>query len=881
MAHEAGALRTKDLKRVTVDTTVQPKAVTFPTDARLLHAAIQGLTRLARKHGVRLRQSYQRIAKRAAMMAGRYAHAKQFKRHHRELRILRSRLGRIIRDIGRKIAGQPALEEAFAQSMTALANRRRHRRRIAVTAVVTALAVGLGMLGVLWSRSEAARRRADAEALRAEASKLLALGQAELERNRTAALAYVTKSLELADTEEARLFAVRVLQDAPPASMAIPTGEDRYLGSTFSPNGEWVALGGYNSVALLHRDGKARQVLGDYPTRGRTVIQVRFGPGSDVLVGNRAGDIRVWSVPDGRVLTRAKVDDPPVAQRESSFGGSFLRMGKDGFLTITSVGERRVVRFWPLPSGEPRLLGSIEGRGMLDATGQGLAYVQGRSVYLRSLEDLGLPPRLVAEAPANVLDIALPSDASRVATSDFTNETRIWTTAAPSTRPERVLKSPANVVGLGFDPAGRWVCALNFERGYPKVGLFDLVGPPGASPLMVQKGDTSSMGSLAFDRTGRWLGTAHGRDVAFWRLGSPHPQVLESQGSAPSVQFTPDGKWLVSLGGDRSVWVWPVPGVAGSARIVLPAAIETPLMGSLAVDPSGRLLAVSGLGGRVLVVPFDEGPVRSLPGFPEQSAVGAPAFGEGGRLLAAGMLGGPRQQKLVRVWDLQTGAVRTFGPLTGAGDRGIGGIPEVRFAGPDRLLASVRATGILSLDLASGGSRVVVAHSIDTFAVSRDGRFGMGANKADWGKLGQSPLVWFSLEDGRARPLSSHGADVTAVALDPTDSLVATGSADGTIRVGPVSGGEPHVLLGQEGTIHSVAFSPDGRWLAASGEAFAIRIWPVPDVSRPALHVRPLDELLAVLRGHTNLRAVPDPASRTGYRLEAGPFPGWATPPEW
>lgn len=58
--------------------TVQPKAITFPTDAKLLHAAIKGLNRLASRHGVRLRQSYLRIAKRAAMMAGRYAHAKQF-----------------------------------------------------------------------------------------------------------------------------------------------------------------------------------------------------------------------------------------------------------------------------------------------------------------------------------------------------------------------------------------------------------------------------------------------------------------------------------------------------------------------------------------------------------------------------------------------------------------------------------------------------------------------------------------------------------------------------------------------------------------------------------------------------------------------------------
>lgn len=47
VAHEAGALRSNDLKRVTVDTTVQPKAITFPTDAKLLHATIKGLNRLA------------------------------------------------------------------------------------------------------------------------------------------------------------------------------------------------------------------------------------------------------------------------------------------------------------------------------------------------------------------------------------------------------------------------------------------------------------------------------------------------------------------------------------------------------------------------------------------------------------------------------------------------------------------------------------------------------------------------------------------------------------------------------------------------------------------------------------------------------------------
>ena len=129
VAHQSGALRTRDLKRVTVDTTVQPKAITFPTDAKLLHAAIKGLNRMANKHGVRLRQSYLRIAKRAAMMAGRYAHAKQFNRHRRELRMLRTRLGRIIRDIRRRIVGKAELEAVFAWPLLCASQIRSQNQR--------------------------------------------------------------------------------------------------------------------------------------------------------------------------------------------------------------------------------------------------------------------------------------------------------------------------------------------------------------------------------------------------------------------------------------------------------------------------------------------------------------------------------------------------------------------------------------------------------------------------------------------------------------------------------------------------------------------------------------------------------------------------------
>jgi IS5 family transposase len=129
VAHDTGALKKDDLARITVDTTGQPKNVTHPTDAKLMLTAIQQLAKLARQHGVRLRQSYVRVAKRAALMAGRYAHAKQFKRCNRELRLLRTRLGRLIRDIRRKIDGDEQLEKVFALPLSKAIQIRRQRQQ--------------------------------------------------------------------------------------------------------------------------------------------------------------------------------------------------------------------------------------------------------------------------------------------------------------------------------------------------------------------------------------------------------------------------------------------------------------------------------------------------------------------------------------------------------------------------------------------------------------------------------------------------------------------------------------------------------------------------------------------------------------------------------
>ncbi len=101
------------------------------------------------------------------------------------------------------------------------------------------------------------------------------------------------------------------------------------------------------------------------------------------------------------------------------------------------------------------------------------------------------------------------------------------------------------------------------------------------------------------------------------------------------------------------------------------------------------------------------------------------------------------------------------------------------------------------------------------------------------------------------------------------------------VRVGSVAGEEPHLLLGHENGVTALAIDPLGRWIASGSYDTTVRLWPMPDLSKPPLHTLPHDELIAKLKTLTNLRVVRDEDSATGWTLTLDPFPGWETMPTW
>lgn len=96
------AIRPAELQSLNVDTTVQTKAIRFPTDARLYHRMRERLVKAARVEGLQIKQSYQHVGKRLLMQSSRYAHARQMKRARACTRQLKTQLGRVLREIDRQ-----------------------------------------------------------------------------------------------------------------------------------------------------------------------------------------------------------------------------------------------------------------------------------------------------------------------------------------------------------------------------------------------------------------------------------------------------------------------------------------------------------------------------------------------------------------------------------------------------------------------------------------------------------------------------------------------------------------------------------------------------------------------------------------------------------
>jgi DNA-binding winged helix-turn-helix (wHTH) protein/WD40 repeat protein len=818
--------------------------------------------------------------------------------------------------------GLSETEEAFGEAMTSLAGRRRTRRRMGVTAIIVALVTGLSVVGTLWQRGIRETRRA-------EAQKLVALAQVQLEDFPTAALAIATKSLELADSEEARFLALRALWEGPTAFIV---NETPSIFTSFSPGGNWLVQthDRMSSLTVISRDGI--QTTMDHPTEsGKTRVYANFGHPENVFwsagTSTDWGRVALWSAPEGRLLASAKLLDGPDGMNgamancvETKKPRAIFAAAKGDLLTVDALhvdGSHEKL-------GELRMKAPI-GLGWdfrLDlGTGNWLAVVEGNDVSILSIGDNGLSERrplgrhegdsdffdffwtdplgrffLTVTGSGGIrrwdpdgekppVDIKLPSGVQPLFLSDDgsylfastieeneTTEMSIWSFDESGIKLLRRFDDDFDA--WIFDPTGSRLVA----RGpLPAHRLWWLGAPAGSEPIVLRRGPAGYTHMPSFSPDGRWLATNDMSGLIMWPVGREQPAVIPLV-LAPwsnGLDFAPDGRFLATSA-FHHVRVWPLVGPVPPAGHVV---YQTPhQLLDLAVSPDGETFAAGeGNSGAVYIGRDDEEPLNLAD--PENPRTGTTfvSFSQDGRFVAAMAGLYDMASAAVYVWEVATGEEIAELSLDDAEFRyGCG------FATDGRLLTAT-SKGVLAWDVATGEYEVLVEARVKGAVASDDGRRLLLTEEGEGGLLTQSAGApkFFDLDTGIVVPLSAHGTEEKKLALDRNGTMVVTGDSNGVVRVGRVSGEEPHILLGHDKEVLSLAVDPLGRWIASAGMDETVRLWPMPDLSKPPLHTLPREELISKLKTLTNLRFVRDDESSAGWTLTHDPFPGWKTVPTW
>jgi WD40 repeat protein len=460
-------------------------------------------------------------------------------------------------------------------------------------------------------------------------------------------------------------------------------------------------------------------------------------------------------------------------------------------------------------------------------------------------------------------------------------EILIWQVAGSDVRLLRRIKDVKVFGSKGIpdplDAAGNWLAA---PWPLPDSRLWSLRAPATAEPILLRRGPAGFVDHVTVSPDGQWLATNHDLGLTMWPLARPQPAVirLDVNSWATGLAFDPKGRFLVLFSTFGTVSVVPLQQPVPPPGHVAFKAGEN--LATLAVSPDGERFAVGDTSGKVWIGANDGlEPVllgdRTNWGGNTCSAT----FSLDGRYLAFMTACAYPSSAVFRVWDFESN--NEIGTLHLPGEEFRFGS---RFSNDGRLLTSSTA-GIVAWDVTTGRHELLVEGGVRDFTSSDDGRRILYTEEGEGGIL-QDPAgspTFVDLDSGRSTRLTKHGSAITAVALDRDGAIAVTGDRNGIIRVGRVTGEEPRLLLGHETEILGTSFAIDplGRWIASATDDQTVRLWPMPDLSKPPLHTLPHDELIAKLKTLTNLRVVRDPDSATGWKLTHDPFPGWAEVPEW
>jgi WD40 repeat protein len=321
--------------------------------------------------------------------------------------------------------------------------------------------------------------------------------------------------------------------------------------------------------------------------------------------------------------------------------------------------------------------------------------------------------------------------------------------------------------------------------------------------------------------------------------------ILASAGGRPltghsgpvlATAFSHDGRWLATGSADGTARLWdttlPTP-----LPIVLPGHADA--VNALAFSPDRRWLVTAGENGTAALWDLTAlGTADPVPLRGQKGAFTTVTFSPAGRWLAAG-----QAYSTVLLWDLSS-APRIPAPMvlresTGNDGRGV---TSLAFSADGRRLAAGdydNSVHIWTVD-ANGvtGAPLTLHHGdgVLALALSPDGTR-LGVARA------YTVQIWdLTTADPRWVFLDEASQWILAIAFSPDGRWLAAGGIDGLVRLwdltDPSFASRHPVLRGHTGVIQTIAFTPDSRWLVTAGGDATTRLWDLTDSTFPSIATR-------------------------------------------
>jgi WD40 repeat protein len=549
-------------------------------------------------------------------------------------------------------------------------------------------------------------------------------------------------------------------------------------------------------------------------------ISVAFSrDGRRVAAGGAGATVEIWEVETGKKLQSLAQGSAPVTSIAFSLDGRQILAGTES-----------VIRIWDLATGQ--IAHTLEGhtkpvlsvtlsrdsRRIVSAGADNTVRIWDAQTFklLQTLEGHSAP----------VVAVALSPDGRTIASASMDKSVRIWD--AESGKSERTLGiHSTSVFSIAFSRDGRRLASGSLDG---TIKLWDLTAPKMVRAIKAHPGRPIDVAGIA---SGSFLGATSGdfsgvvTEAISWLVSGAVPGTY-------ALAFSLDGTRLFSSGGDSTIRLWDI----ATAQLVRTFGANMDSVVSAVFSPDGRRIATGGLEKSVKVWDADALQLlRTLSG--HSDVVTAIAFSPDGRKIASASF-----DTTIGVWSSDTGA------LEGTIEGHLGAVLSVAFSPDGRQIVSGGTDNVVRVWDADTLEPLGVLDGhhgpVMSVAFSPDGR------EIASGSFDRTVKVW----DARTRKLLSSIEDeaepVLSVAFSPDGGkIAATSSEAGVMKLWDASTGklvatlaDPEKGSPQElpNVFACVAFSPDGRHIAAGTAHRAIDVWDVETT-----------RLVQRLDGHTSL----------------------------